>query len=825
VTALNPADAPARSLPACRRDAEPRPGDGRPRIDGKLLAVAGRRLTLRGVTYGTFEPDARGDRYPGQGRVEADFAAMAEAGVNAVRVYTVPPRRVLDAALHAGLWVLAGLPWEQHVAFLDRAGDIAARVADAARTCAGHPAVLGYAIGNEIPAAIVRWQGRRRVERFLATLAGDVRDADPGALVTYVSFPSTEYLDVPAADVVAFNVYLEDPKRFAGYVARLQNLAGERPLLVAEVGLDSARNGEAVQAQTLEAELTAAFELGCAGAFAFAWTDEWHRGEDEVLDWDFGLCGRDRAPKPALEAVANAFAAVPARPPQPAPLMSVVICTHNGEATLTDCLEGVAALRYPAYETIVVDDGSTDATAAIAADAGARVISTPNRGLSAARNTGAEAARGDIVAYVDDDARPDPDWLTYLALAFARTSHAAVGGPNLPPASDGAVARAVADSPGGPIHVLLSDTEAEHLPGCNLAVRRDALLEIGGFDPRFRVAGDDVDVCWRLTDAGHTLGFHPAALVWHRRRASVRGYWRQQRGYGRAEALLERKWPEKYAAGGNTTWGGRLYGRGVGGRLRPRRVYHGVFGAGAFQPEHDRPDPLLAELAAAPEWLLVIAALAATSALGLSWHPLLAALAPLAVAAGALVAHAAAGARGADANRALTFALHLAQPAARLAGRLRAGLVPWRRGPARGFARPTSRDTERWTERWSDPAARLHALRTALGDDGLRVRTGGPYDRWDLQATAGALGGIRLRSVVEEHGRGRQLARYRITPRVPRVLATAVAGLFAVAGGAAAAHALIAAAGVAATAAALVVAATVECGIATAGALRALDAS
>ena len=125
MTALDPAEAPPRTLAVAN---EPRPGQGRPRVDGKLLAVGDRRLTLRGVTYGTFAPGANRDRFPIQARVEADFDAMADAGVNAVRVYTVPPRRVLDAAHAAGLWLLVGLPWEQHVAFLE------SRVAAAAIT-------------------------------------------------------------------------------------------------------------------------------------------------------------------------------------------------------------------------------------------------------------------------------------------------------------------------------------------------------------------------------------------------------------------------------------------------------------------------------------------------------------------------------------------------------------------------------------------------------------------------------------------------------------------------------------------------------------------
>src|SRR5207344_3247708 len=131
------------------------------------------------------------------------------------------------------------------------------------------------------------------------------------------------------------------------------------------------------------------------------------------------------------------------------------------------------------------------------------------------------------------------------------------------PSGDGVVAECVSHAPGGPVHVLVSDTEAEHIPGCNMAFRRAALEAVGGFDPNFRIAGDDVDVCWRLQERGWTLGFSPAAMVWHHRRNSVRTYWKQQRGYGKAEALLERKWPQKYNSVGHLSWGGRIYGQGI----------------------------------------------------------------------------------------------------------------------------------------------------------------------------------------------------------------------------------------------------------------------
>ena len=125
--------------------------------------------------------------------------------------------------------------------------------------------------------------------------------------------------------------------------------------------------------------------------------------------------------------------------------------------------------------------------------------------------------------------------------------------------------------------MLLSDTEAEHIPGCNMAFRRDALLAIGGFDPQFRVAGDDVDVCWRLQEQGLTLGFHAAArgLASPAQLASAR-YWRQQQGYGKAEALLERKWPERYNRRGHVDLGGPP--------LRPRQRQ--PVAAGAHLPRH-----------------------------------------------------------------------------------------------------------------------------------------------------------------------------------------------------------------------------------------------
>ncbi len=442
----------------------------RPRVGGKFIYVGNEKLWVRGVTYGAFRPDAHGNEYHDLEVVERDFAQMAANGLNAVRIpHTMPPRSLLDAAQRHGLRVMVGLSAEQYVGFLiDKTGalDIEGTVRAKVRACAGHPALLCYAIGNEISAPLVRWLGHRRVERYLERLYWAIKAEDPDGLVTYVNYPTTEYLQLPFLDLVCFNVYLESQERHEAYLARLQNIAGDRPLLMSEIGLDSLRQGEETQARVLDWQLHTAFAAGCAGAFVFAWTDEWHRAGAEVVDWAFGLTDRARCPKPALASVRKAFAQVPFPSGLRWPRISVVVCTYNGHRTIRDCFEGLLRLEYANFEVIVVDDGSTDATGDIAEQYGFRLIRTENRGLSSARNTGMEAATGEIVAYLDDDAYPDPHWLTYLAATFMSTTHVGVGGSNIAPAGDGPIANCIANAPGNPVHVLLSDQEAEHIPGC-----------------------------------------------------------------------------------------------------------------------------------------------------------------------------------------------------------------------------------------------------------------------------------------------------------------------------------------------------------------------
>jgi hypothetical protein len=204
------------------------------------------------------------------------------------------------------------------------------------------------------------------------------------------------------------------------------------------------------------------------------------------------------------------------------------------------------------------------------------------------------------------------------------------------------------------------------------------------------------------------------------------------------------------------------------------------------------------------------------------WQPLLLVVPLLAGAIGALFADAALGAsrarfsaqNGSWRLRVLTGFMYLLQPLARLRGRIRHGLTPWRRRGSRSIAVPAARSYSFWSEQWQSTEDRVRAIIAALRADGSVIRSGGAWDRWDLQVRGGLLGVARLRIGVEEHGSGRQLVRLRAWPHVPRLamLLGVLAGMLTVAGVLSDADTV--AAGLGLVAAALVLRAVYECGAA-----------
>jgi GT2 family glycosyltransferase len=758
-----------------------RPGSGsrgRVRVEGKFFARGGERIRVRGVTYGPFEPGADGQPFPRRSTVLDDLARMRAAGINSIRTYRTPPAWMLDLAGEQGVSVLLDVPWPKHVCFLDseeaRASARRAVRNAAAHSC-GHRALLAYSIANEVPPDVVRWHGARRVERFLGELVDVAKQTDPEGLVTYANFPPTEYLDLDRLDFATFNVYLHSPETFRRYLLRLQNLAGDKPLVLGEIGMDTLRHGEDGQARFLAGQVAEALLGGLSGAFIFSWTDDWFTGGNAIEDWAFGITRRDRTPKASYHALGRVFDGPLSALLVDTPRVSVVVCSYNGGKTLDACLRSLLELDYPDYEVILVDDGSTDDTRAIAARyaPSVRTVRQENQGLSVARNVGLREAAGEVIAYTDSDCVADPDWLTLFVHQLETTGAAAVGGPNLSP-EDGRVAACVAASPGQPAHVLESDQVAEHVPGCNMAFRREALEAINGFDPVYRKAGDDVDVCWRLQQAGMWITYAPGAFVWHHRRQTPLAYLKQQAGYGEAEALLRFKHPDRFNGRGDGRWRGVMYGgRGPlrGLRLTDSVIYRGTFGTGLFQCVYQPGTAHWAMLPSTLEWQ-VAAALAALA--GAAWPAGWAVAAVMLTMSVAVAAVQAIQARLTPAHdgvrsRCLVVALCYLQPLVRSWSRYRTRLFAYRHPDpppeAEGYqAGPTPLTGVRCVEYWSEQGVGrtdLLGLAVAYLDEhrwGKVIDSG--WSDWDLEVYCDRWTVVRISSAQEEHG-GKSLIRVR----------------------------------------------------------------
>ncbi len=148
-----------------------------------------------------------------------------------------------------GLRLLCGIPWTQHVDFIadhEVRTDALRRVTGEARRLAAESAVLGLIVGNDVEKSLVRWMGPDKVQQFLEELIANAKEAAPEVLISYASYPSTEYLIPANADFIAFNVFLEKRESFTRYLQRLQILAAGRPLIITEFGLDARLHGESM---------------------------------------------------------------------------------------------------------------------------------------------------------------------------------------------------------------------------------------------------------------------------------------------------------------------------------------------------------------------------------------------------------------------------------------------------------------------------------------------------------------------------------------------------------------------------------------------------
>ncbi len=752
----------------------------------KFFLEGEKKFFVKGVTYGPFKPDAEGNYLGRPEQVDADLVLMREVGLNVVRIYHSPPRWFLDRCAHAGMRVLVTLPWEKHIEFLrDKSirRQIAAAVRDSVSKYAGHPAILGYLVGNEISSTMARWLGARRVIEFVEELIGIGRAIDPDALFSYATYPPTEYLLPQNADFCCFNVYLHNQRDFEGYLLRLQNLTDEHPLILGEFGMDTIRHSQDEQAEMLGWHIDSVVKCGLAGTIFFTWTDEWFTGGQEITDWAFGVVTRERQPKKAFymlkEKLGRSDSTLPHRPLPKAPFVSVIVCSYNGGQTLASCLDSLGKLNYPEYEVILVDDGSIDDTSYIAAQfPWVRYIHQSNQGLSHARNTGAAAAKGEVFAYTDSDCMVDPDWLYYLMGTLVSGDYAGVGGPNVTPPAKNWIQACVAAAPGGPSHVLLTDVVAEHIPGCNMAFYRWAFEAVGGFDTEYRKAGDDVDFCWRIQQAGWVIAFSPTAIVWHYRRFTLRAFLKQQDGYGEAESLLRFKHLIFFGPTGTAKWRGQIYGTPrFSWFVNKPVIYHGMFGEGFFQSIYPTPQSDVAGYLSSIEWFALTIFLFGLGIFlpALRIVPYLMLGGTLCVALSYMVRASIEPKFDTAGARLLVMLLAFVQPLVRGFSRYFTWLH-FKRTPASvirahehlpehsGFAGNLSRRIF-WSEQGRDRHYLLGAVFELLDEEGWRYSTDSGWNEWDIQIYGNFWWSIALQTVTEYHGSGKCLTRVRLRNR------------------------------------------------------------
>ena len=214
--------------------------------------------------------------------------------------------------------------------------------------------------------------------------------------------------------------------------------------------------------------------------------------------------------------------------------VSVVVVSRDRPDALKRCLTGVSQMRYPAFEVVVVADKDGAAAAeALPFARDLKIVPFDQANISSARNLGISHAAGDVIAFIDDDAVPEPSWLTHLAAPFARDDIAAAGGfvrgrngisfQNKARSVDarGYTEEIEVTSEGATVFIPKAQ-RAIKTEGTNMAVRRDVLFTLEGFDPAFASFLDETDLNLRLARAALATAVVPTAQVHHGYAASPR---------------------------------------------------------------------------------------------------------------------------------------------------------------------------------------------------------------------------------------------------------------------------------------------------------------
>jgi glycosyltransferase involved in cell wall biosynthesis len=224
------------------------------------------------------------------------------------------------------------------------------------------------------------------------------------------------------------------------------------------------------------------------------------------------------------------------------PYVSVIVPVRDGESTITDCLDSILATDFPPErrEILVVDNGSSDGTAALIKSRPVRYLREEKRGVSNARNRGIAESRGEILAFVDADCLVDPQWLAELVRPFEDAEVGSVAGDlqHAPPTT--AAERQAARMLGNWQRFAFTSNPAYPITA-NAAYRREVLDHIGPFDPHLTRA-QDVELGLRFQErSGLRLAYAEHATARHRHRTTQRGFFRQQLGWAYGAGLVGAK--------------------------------------------------------------------------------------------------------------------------------------------------------------------------------------------------------------------------------------------------------------------------------------------
>ena len=490
---------------------------------------------------------------------------MAELGINTVRTYTPPRRDLLDEAARCGLRVMVGLPWSQHVAFLDNRSlkrEIRRELVKKVAELGDHPAVLAFALGNEIPPGVVRWHGRVRVENFLRSLYKAAKDASPASLLTTSIFrrPSSATSRSSTSvrstcTCIANPSYVPISRASSMSPARNRCSSPRRAPTAFARGKPGRRTSRRCTSASRSKKARAARWPSPGPTSGGAAATRSRTGSS--ASWT------PSAAEPAARAVSTTFASAPFHASRGANLAAGfrrrVRLQRGGNARRQPAVAR-SRLTYPNYEVILVNDGSKDRTSEIArAHPRVRVIDTLNQGLSAARGTWVLPKRpanrrlhrcghagGSRLADVSGSTvfrircrrlRRTPTWLPPTthrsrsasrgSLAVRRTCCSTTGSQSTSP---GATWRSAATPCSRSAASIRCISAPATMWTCAGGCRR----------------GAGKSASRRLPWSGTTTG------------APSRRYWFQQVGYGEGETWLMAHHPEKFLDG-HMLWRGRIY--------------------------------------------------------------------------------------------------------------------------------------------------------------------------------------------------------------------------------------------------------------------------